>query len=183
MKKLMLVLAAVAMAASVQAAAFKWQSAAGGAIYQAGGESVLSGASVYLFDTSAYTYAQLFDAFAGDGISFSKAMDSATLGADGKFAAVTTPVTSDKAYSMYVAIVDGDNLFVSDLKNYTGPSGDKTTTVSFTLTAKTKLDAIEIENGTGITGAGWYTTAVPEPTSGLLMLLGMAGLALKRKHA
>ena len=31
----------------------------------------------------------------------------------------------------------------------------------------------------GYTGAGWYT-AVPEPTSGLLMLLGMAGLALRR---
>ena len=36
-------------------------------------------------------------------------------------------------------------------------------------------------------GAGTATfggfTAVPEPTSALLMLLGMAGLALKRKHA
>ena len=35
-------------------------------------------------------------------------------------------------------------------------------------------------------GAGWYGAAsapVPEPTSGLLMLLGMAGLALKRKRA
>ena len=31
------------------------------------------------------------------------------------------------------------------------------------------------------TQGGW--TAVPEPTSGLLMLLGMAGLALKRKRA
>ena len=29
----------------------------------------------------------------------------------------------------------------------------------------------------------WSTTAVPEPTSGLLMLLGMAGLALKRRRA
>ena len=28
-----------------------------------------------------------------------------------------------------------------------------------------------------------YTAAVPEPTSGLLLLLGMAGLALKRKRA
>lgn len=33
------------------------------------------------------------------------------------------------------------------------------------------------------TTSGWQTTAVPEPTSGLLMLLGMAGLALKRKRA
>lgn len=32
-------------------------------------------------------------------------------------------------------------------------------------------------------GTGWITTAVPEPTSVLLMLLGMAGLALKRKVA
>ena len=35
-------------------------------------------------------------------------------------------------------------------------------------------------NSTASTG-GWQT--VPEPTSGLLMLLGMAGLALKRKRA
>ena len=37
----------------------------------------------------------------------------------------------------------------------------------------------------GGTGAAttWTTGSVPEPTSGLLMLLGLAGLALKRKHA
>ena len=38
----------------------------------------------------------------------------------------------------------------------------------------------------GNTTAGataWSTAAVPEPTSGLLLLLGMAGLALKRKRA
>ena len=31
--------------------------------------------------------------------------------------------------------------------------------------------------------SGWQTTAVPEPTSGLLMLLGIAGLALRRRRA
>jgi len=37
----------------------------------------------------------------------------------------------------------------------------------------------------GYAGAGWYSqaSAVPEPTSGLLMLLGMAGLALRRRRA
>lgn len=32
-------------------------------------------------------------------------------------------------------------------------------------------------------GATWQTAAVPEPTSGLLMLLGVAGLALRRRRA
>ena len=36
--------------------------------------------------------------------------------------------------------------------------------------------------GSGSAGA-WTTSAVPEPTSGLLLLLGVAGLALKRKRA
>ena len=35
----------------------------------------------------------------------------------------------------------------------------------------------------GYAGAGWYSQSVPEPTSGLLMLLGMAGLALRRRRA
>ena len=30
--------------------------------------------------------------------------------------------------------------------------------------------------------ANWTTAAVPEPTSGLLLLLGVAGLALRRKQ-
>ena len=45
-------------------------------------------------------------------------------------------------------------------------------------------DAAKSASG-GYQGAGWYTASsnVPEPTSGLLMLLGVAGLALKRKRA
>jgi hypothetical protein len=31
--------------------------------------------------------------------------------------------------------------------------------------------------------SGGYTVAVPEPTSGLLMLVGLAGLALRRRRA
>ena len=38
-------------------------------------------------------------------------------------------------------------------------------------------------NGTSTTALSWATASVPEPTSGLLMLLGMAGLALRRRRA
>lgn len=39
-------------------------------------------------------------------------------------------------------------------------------------------------NGTQFAAGDWKSTAVvPEPTSGLLMLLGMAGLALRRRRA
>ena len=31
--------------------------------------------------------------------------------------------------------------------------------------------------------SSWSTAAVPEPTSGLLMLVGLAGLALRRRRA
>ena len=39
--------------------------------------------------------------------------------------------------------------------------------------------------GTATTGGirNWAPAAVPEPTSGLLMLIGMAGLALRRRRA
>lgn len=40
-----------------------------------------------------------------------------------------------------------------------------------------------IGGGSNGTATAWSTAAVPELTSGLLFLLGMAGLALKRKRA
>lgn len=58
---------------------------------------------------------------------------------------------------------------------------------SVTLESAQDVDVGQLANvlgGNPTTGAtAWSSAAVPEPTSGLLILLGMAGLALKRKHA
>ena len=57
----------------------------------------------------------------------------------------------------------------------------KTGTAQATSTPSLSWFAANHTTGEGINANGW--AAVPEPTSGLLMLLGMAGLALRRKRA
>ena len=42
---------------------------------------------------------------------------------------------------------------------------------------------VTMDPGSGVGGADKWTRVVPEPTSGLLLLLGVAGLALRRKRA
>ena len=61
-----------------------------------------------------------------------------------------------------------------------GPATGSATLQFKSLNTASKAEAVEF-NGT-VSGAGWYT-AVPEPTSGLLMLVGLAGLALRRRRA
>ena len=60
------------------------------------------------------------------------------------------------------------------------------TTVADTLTGRADTGEAKLGSNISMTAAAASSatwTAVPEPTSGLLMLLGMAGLALRRKRA
>ena len=92
---------------------------------------------------------------------------------------------ADSAFSAYFVVLGTDasgnaTIYISDLieANYTAVG---TGTVNFG--SQNAYSSVGFKDASaGYAGAGWYG-AVPEPTSGLLMLLGMAGLALKRKRA
>lgn len=46
-----------------------------------------------------------------------------------------------------------------------------------------KGSALNLVSNAAAAGSGWQSAAVPEPTSGLLILVGLAGLALRRRRA
>ena len=190
MKKLMIALAAVAVAAGVQASAFTWRTANSQYVYVGDGTTVkLTSGTAYIFDAAKVSQTALLTAFANDktfDISTFKvgeygAIDHQAVasGAIAKSADVTYG-TAETTYQLYFAIVNGDNLFISAESAYTAPSGADSMAISFS--PKTGSKPLPLDATAGYKGTAWYT-AVPEPTSGLLLLLGVAGLAPKRRRA
>ena len=180
MKKLVIALAAVALAVSAQAASFNWKTSATGKIYSAGTTTLLASGTAYLFDSAAVTQQAVLDAVLGGGALNSLAtLSSASVSAG---AIATTPAfdwgSAGDTLNAFMAIVDGDNVFISAT---VAQAADASATKTFQFNAKAASQAAAMESTT-FTSAGWYT-AVPEPTSGLLMLVGLAGLALRRRRA
>ena len=172
MKKVLIAVAAVALAVSAQAASFKWSATAitpdpdGGAV---------TSYTAYLIDASVVSYADAQAAIAAGDISFiagSAILDSANTIAGGSNARInrtggtTTEGTSYTTY--FVVLNDAANPTQALLAKATATGvGQAMTDTAFTFGSQS--------------GATW--TAVPEPTSGLLMLVGLGALALRRRRA
>lgn len=97
--------------------------------------------------------------------------------ANGSFyeAADTSSASFDRARQNYWLLIDNDA--TSDADHYFAIS-----TVNKGVTFNSSSSVSVTATWNGGTQMSTYA-AVPEPTSGLLMLLGMAGLALRRKRA
>ena len=193
MKKIM-IMAAIAMAAIVsQAATVKWNSAQIKAPTSLtdGTKSTANAAAAnfYLFTITADQYnslmaqsyadasASIWNTYGGENLPSSAA------GVTGNTGVLSyTETVGDAAGQLYRAfiytyeVVDGEN---SQLY-YQANIGAANVTGSGSVNGTGKLGTTWAGTSGGAIGS-W--TAVPEPTSGLLMLVGLAGLALRRRRA
>lgn len=187
MKKIMIALAAVALAACANAAVVKWGMSSGVVTF--------NGTKLGGLEASLY--------IVGVNGSADALVDTLTTGNSklnmGKLALNTGSGQASYDYNSTIAggaLVNTDNTDAGRqyymVINYT----DSTSGQAYTYTSSAVASSGLSDKGLGTVsftfndavvaaGAkdGWASAAVPEPTSGLLMLVGLAGLALRRRRA
>ena len=190
MKKLMITACAIAFAAVTQAATYSWQSSS--TLYtwdsaEPDWPTVAGGTTAYFVFAAEYAQSSLVSDFNAGTVDYTKLSraGNGAIAADGTIGATAATGDYTSNQSAYFVVFDDSKMFVS---------GAQTATYDeFTGTGQAIFDYDQVEGvwtgaaydaKEGFVGGGWYgASAVPEPTSGLLMLLGVAGLALRRKRA
>ena len=175
-------------AVAANAASFNWKTSTTGKIYEAGSTTkTVASATAYLFDAGKVTQAAVLAAFNDDKALSTLAYADTTSVASGAIALKAFDVPSGyavgDAFDGYFALIVDDSIYIGPTVSVATPAtGEK----QMAFNAKTSSQAGAFDTAT-FSSAGWYnktsTEPIPEPTSGLLMLLGFAGLALRRKRA
>ena len=159
----------IAIGAAANAASFKWT---GANIYGSDGATKYTG-TVEIF---AYvSTATLSDAVkVVDAYVVSGTLKSDAAGTANGFTYEWADAVGGSTYNFYLVIDDNGSIFSSAFS--------ETPVIKSGIAAATATTTIAFGNMATATQNASNWAAVPEPTSGLLLLLGMAGLALKRKR-
>lgn len=183
MKKLLIAVSAIAFGLAANAAALSWSTWA----YINDGSADtdwITGGMAYLVqvtDTSSFAVADDLS-IAGGSIVDKAAFDGGT--ATGMWNDTTALEDGSKYYFAIITTTDGAGSDVPTTGTYgVDRNGDNSTASGFyevTWNANTGASMFADDN---FAGAAMNTAVAPEPTSGLLLLIGMAGLALRRRRA
>ena len=204
MKKLMIALAAVAMGVSANAATYNWNVSTtdGKELLNPSSGTKVSEGTLYMFvyDAANCTQAKIWESIRSGDMTI--ADWAATTYAGSKTAAISggTVVTDpDRSYARisttgadttkqktFTVVTAGDLIFFDEEANKTVNTTDQGAAYKLAQdwSGDTKYDFTKAGKDQAWKETGWYSTAaIPEPTSGLLLLLGVAGLALRRRRA
>lgn len=187
MKKLLMVVAVGLVAISANAASYTWKAPSGRLLDGLGDATANRYAGTgYLFNAATISQIDIIKAFAtAEGSTslteLSSALSTGTF-ANGRISTAIAFDGPDSSFDAYFVVfgLDGDGnsaIYVSDAGTVTYQSIGESDVV---FGAQNSYSVGFNAASAGYSSAGWY--AVPEPTSGLLLLIGMAGLALKRKR-
>jgi len=185
--KLKTLIGAVAIIGGLSAhgAAANWDNGDGD-IYAYGGSGAADGYVAYFFNTVALSQSDAITSLAAGDYSsvIAKGFESTVGLSDGGWledADVPADFTNGADGSAYLVVFNaataaaGTYAYVSGVETEFVPGSGAPVSFTFDLSGSATAS-----NWTALGGTG---PIIPEPTSGLLLLLGLSGLALRRKHA
>ena len=182
MKKMIMLLGAIVFASALHAATMTWS------ILNMQAANVEAGWAVALYDAgTTFDYAKAADGtlkslYSTTTIASGTTIKATESGLNNPSGAAFAPGDS---ISMYAVIFQGSSIesatayLVSDVKTGSVNAQGSNFTIAFGSMAAT-TSANTFKNAMA---QGWQPAGTPEPTSGLLLLLGGAMLALRRKRA